>query len=634
MDALSVSYLTGEYMETLSTAQELAQVLRRVQSAKDFSNDWHKNIIRWRKLYNLKHYNEAPKPGSEPYVDPTHTNTVDLAVGILQSNEYRWRAKGFYPSSEEEAGSSLVEKTIAAVIDSNASRSQIDMKYEVDINFVRDGGACLYSEWNTDVHNSCYDEQEVLQEDGTPLNSRVYYEMPLRVEVIDPLSVRLLPGGSRRWIGIGRVENASVFDVEQAYDVKLKDFAHMTPEAKIETKNELVNWWEYAYELEPDEKFDTDMPDVDLLKHLKRKPVVRNSVIYAGKFIREPKIMDGYRSLPFRVGFFNPTSMDDSSMWHNILSAQEHSVKELEDSINMRKRLLAMYSNLPLMFVSPHGRSIQLDPGIGKVITLAEGEDAGFPKWEGTPPDFDKHIDLLRSRVQQSGFSDVMFGQGPSGISGYALTQLGDQNRIRLVPAIAHLENLWTWAARDWLDLIKEFAPEYYFEIYGQIRNADFAERMFGGDVDGYKVRCIIKPEFPNEKVRDHALASQVRGIVSEHTIMEEYLNIQQPDEERIRKLQEEAEQMPMAKQFALMSILQQKAAMGDQAAQMAVQAMMQTMMGQGGRPEEPPNPEQPLGLQSSTGEAQPQQYQGQADVQAMERQQNAAPQMVEGGVL
>ena len=618
----------------VSSQEELNNVLIKVQRAKDFCAPWHTNIRRWRRRYNFDHYDKKAKSGENRFIDPTHTNTVDLAVGILQSNEMIWRATGWKPSAEEESGGSIVEKTVAAIIDLNSARKQIDMKYEVNTNFVRDGGACLYSYWDKDVHSECFDEQVFPQEDGSEVESRVYYELPLRVEIIDPLNIHLLPGGARRWLAVAHIENVSVYDIEQLYDMSLPEYKHLTQTEKIEQKNELIDYWEYAYEIEPDDEYTEEMSDDEKIVHIKRKPVVRNAVIYGQRFIKNPKVMPGYKSLPYRVNFYNPTSMTDSSMWHGILSPQEQSVKELEESINMRKRLLALYSNMPLVAVTRDGRPIQIDPALGTAISLQEGEDMGFPKWEGTPPDFDKQIDLLRSRIQQSGFSDVMYGQGPSGVSGYALSQMGDQNRIRLMPAITHLENLWTWAARDWLDLIKEYAPEYYFEIYGHIRGADFAEMVLGSDLGGYQVRCIIKPEFPNEKVRAHAMATQASQFLSFRRIAEEYLGVQQPDLEREQKLQELAEEMPLAKQYALMAKLEEKAMAGDEIAMQVLQMMQQEMMGaQQGRPEEPRNPEQPMGLQSASGEAQPQQFQGQEDVRAIQQMATAAPQMVSGGV-
>ena len=194
---------------------ELSVITQRVSEAEDFVKAWHDNIKKWRKLYNLDHYKHEDDPNGKAYVDPTHTNTVDLAVGILQSNAFTWNARGLQPSSAEEEGSSIVEKAINGIIDSNAAREQIDPMYEVNLNFVRDGGACIYSYWDKDVHDTCYEPIMIPSIEGemeVEVESREYYELPLRTEVVDPLQVILLPGGTKRWLGVGRRYNGGGLD--------------------------------------------------------------------------------------------------------------------------------------------------------------------------------------------------------------------------------------------------------------------------------------------------------------------------------------------------------------------------------------------------------------------------------------
>jgi len=152
-------------------------------------------------------------------------------------------------------------------------------------------------------------------------------------------------------------------------------------------------------------------------------------------------------------------------------------------------------------------------------------------------------------------------------------------------------------------------------------------------------VRCIIKPEFPNERVRNHALASQASNNLSKRRLMEDYYNVQQPDLERQQMLQEAAETHPLVQQYAMIQKFQEMADQGDEAAAMALQAMQQSMnqaaQNQGGRPNEPPNPSQPLGVQSPTGSPLPssQVPGGQEAMNEVSNMANAAPQMTTGEV-
>ena len=377
-----------------------------------------------------------------------------------------------------------------------------------------------------------------------------------------------------------------------------------------------------------------DNPEEDADKYQMRKHlVVRNAIMFGGEFIRPLRIMDGYDDLPYTISFYNPASRTDSSQWHGIMSPLENPVQELEDTTNMRKRLMLMYSGLPLVARSAAGKTITIDKSIGRVINLRAGEDLGFPEWRGTPPDMDKHLDFARSRIQQSGFSDVMYGEGTGQSSGYGLSLMTDQNRIRLEPAIAHLEKMWTWAARKWVKLASNFIPNDFMELHGHIRGVDFADIIRGGDLDKYTVRCEIKPEFPNEKVRNHAMATQVSGILPPQIIMEDYLGIQQPNDARKLKLQEMIENDPVVARYTIMQELEKRAQSGDKVAQQSLQMMMQQMNPQQAQPRPQPNPDQLLGTQGADGQPDELDFSGKRDLEEIQRAGNAAPSMLEGDV-
>ena len=65
---------------------EYDQVMQRIISAKNYADKWHKNIDKWRALYDMR---SVSGQISDEYRDPTHTNSVDLAVGIMLANKIR-----------------------------------------------------------------------------------------------------------------------------------------------------------------------------------------------------------------------------------------------------------------------------------------------------------------------------------------------------------------------------------------------------------------------------------------------------------------------------------------------------------------------------------------------------------------
>ena len=218
------------------------------------------------------------------------------------------------------------------------------------------------------------------------------------------------------------------------------------------------------------------------------------------------------------------------------------------------------------------------------------------------------------------------FGSGPNQIAGYALSQLGDQNRIRLEQPVKHIQLLLSQWAEFALKIAATFAPDAFIRVYGQMRGKDFNDQIFSPDLANYKVKASIKPEFPNDQQRNHAMATHVKGVPSERTILERYLDIDQPDDERQRRMREMAMNHPAMIQYGVMNTLMELAQGGDQAAAMALQMMVSqgSAANQGGRPPEPNAPEQLTGLASPTGQPPPQATGGEPPGQEAENAMNA----------
>jgi hypothetical protein len=227
-----------------------------------------------------------------------------------------------------------------------------------------------------------------------------------------------------------------------------------------------------------------------------------------------------------------------------------------------------------------------------------------------------------------------MFGSGASQVAGYALSQLGDQNRIRMEQPITHLELLLTHWAKKSLALLSEFAQGAQICVYGQHKGKDYLEYVEVDDLDKYAVRAEIIPEYPNEETRKVAMATQAKGTLSDYTILERFFGIEQPDDEEDRKLIEAVSRHPVMTQYLIMKELTEQAENGDEAAAQTLQQMQAGMIpgAQPGRPKEASNPEQLTGLQSPTGQPTPQAL-GQSPARPeVEQMANASPNM-DGGI-
>jgi hypothetical protein len=119
---------------TEPTVRTLYEVSTYSALAEQHVREWHKNIIRWRGWYDFNHYKKKPLPYEERYPDPTPTNVVDLAVGIMQANGIEWEAKGWSPTIQEQKDSSTIEKFLSGLIYVNNEREQYLIPYEVLFN--------------------------------------------------------------------------------------------------------------------------------------------------------------------------------------------------------------------------------------------------------------------------------------------------------------------------------------------------------------------------------------------------------------------------------------------------------------------------------------------------------------------
>jgi hypothetical protein len=616
------------------TNDEVKDVIQRINRAKRHVDGWKENIKRWRRLYDMNHYTTKPKAGEIQYSDPTYTNTVDLAVGIMLANRLRWHAFGFTPSKEEQLETSQIEKLLDGTLMVNNEREEANQLYQLYLHFTRDGGAAIYSVFDPDIA----DEGHFLREKPDPEVGakpvHAFKEIPLRVQVIDPEAIFALPGGPKRWLMIGRSEQRSVLDIETIYGVRIEKFGYMSDEQKSSTFGEFIDAWDFVTKEKPIKNKEGQEVYNDVLGKIETAPklCVRNTVLFEGQALFGPREMEGYKDLPYTIQFFKPTSKEPGD-WHSILSPLESSVALLERTFNRRAHQIDVFTGLPIVSKTQPGRAVKIDPGLYNHVQITPDESIEFPAWQGNPPDINFHIEFLRSRIQQSGFSDVMFGAGASQVAGYALSQLGDQNRIRMEQPITHLELLLTHWAKKSLNLLSEFAQGAQICVYGQHRGKDYLEYVEVDDLNKYAVRAEIIPEYPNEETRKTAMATQVKGTLSDYTIMERYLGIEQPDDEQERIIIETVARHPVTVQYSIMKELKEQADAGDEIAAMTLQQMQAGMIpgAQPGRPKEARNMEQLTGTQSPTGQPVPQalgEQPGASEADQLENQANAAPGM------
>lgn len=595
--------------------QAPAYLRDRIKRAKKAAETWHANIENYRNLYDFQHYDNPAKSGERRINLPDYTNTVDLAVSILNNKEPKFIVVGPEPSYLEETESSDIEKFLAACVHANALRGEEDINGMLLLNFTRDGCGVLRSVWDAELDEMYYRERQKLDPDSQQPTDEIegyFSDLPIRTTVLDAKDMYVILGGRRRWLAVFHEEMRSVSDMEAEYPNVDFSWAQSGSRAsKDETKRPFRDYWEYVtgteYAPEEMDEFGNPLPGAE------GKPVLltRNSVMYDDRTVIPLRIMDGYEDIPYTFFWYKPVGQKKPEQWgESLLHVLKEVIPHLETRYNRQTRLVDLYHDLPLTTRTAAGRPVKLDPGIGKVAQLSIEEDIGFPTWQGTPPDVEFQINFLQAKGQESSFPSTLYGMGGgANMAGYAISQLVDSGQARLTTPVRQLEIAWSVWAHKQMNLLKNFAPNMKVHVSGVHKEDVFNKTIVGADMSGYRVYTKIDPKFPGQDARAVALGTQTRGDLSDYTRFERYFGIQQPDEEIQRRRIEEARSRPEFQQLAFMYFLKRMAESGkDDVAEEVYAALLQNLQangipGQPGRPSSGPNPEQFSGLPSPTGE-------------------------------
>jgi hypothetical protein len=213
----------------------------------------------------------------------------------------------------------------------------------------------------------------------------------------------------------------------------------------------------------------------------------------------------------------------------------------------------------------------------GKSVTLFPGEDITFLVWNGTGPDIDKMTQFIYSMTERAGISDVLYGQGGSGDSGYLISQLLSAARMKFRPIVRHTERAMTQVIQLMWDLIENVVGQNVYV------HADGEWLGLGpDDLNGYRqVHFTLNPLLPtDEYARSSMTINEVKaGLRSERSGREE-IGIAQPDEEERQILIEGWKKRPEVQNWLTQQALK-RANMLLMEQQMMTQQAMQAAMPQ-----------------------------------------------------
>jgi hypothetical protein len=233
------------------------------------------------------------------------------------------------------------------------------------------------------------------------------------------------------------------------------------------------------------------------------------------------------------------------------------------------------------------GLPIAIDKDAGGIVHLKEGQDVRVLEGPTISQDVYQMLNHVSGAVQRSGLPSISYGMGLSGLSGYAISLMGQGGQMKMVLPVANLETALSIVMDKTLDILRNFYEDKPINAYGQDRFGKmFSVKMTGDDLKGLRVDVKLKPRIPQDEVARANRARLLDGLVSRMYIKDNVLELQDPVGDNRRQLVEQFLQNPL-----IMSAEMARAAdaMGVDAGD--IQAFMQSMMPRqtAGPPQGPP---------------------------------------------
>jgi len=503
------------------------------------------------KLYYLQHYGKRSpgkikgKKGIEAQANDatTQVNLMRQLIGVKDLNINvlpRWISE-----QELEAGSE-VERWIWAVLEANNDRQEADVLDLVLFDAVRLGWGAVYSYWDQDVvkqSGMMASPQMMSQEMLTPEmmgmaqqygGIPVITECPIIINHVSPYCIYPESGGHQgRWRSFFVIEeDKNAMEVAQEWGKEPEALRKAKLGSRHTVTVEYAVYWGW--------------------ERIQDQWWVVNCVTADDEIIRQPTVMQGYDALPITLFFCHPTG--DSRWEYMSLSSLfpiHLDVKLLDHLMSRLHKQVDQFTNLPLAHRKPRsgqGTSLKMMQGIFNVVELESDEALEHLKWQGNPPDFHILLNLERQKIQEGAFSSLAMGETIP-VSGVAASRLWESNVVKLIePTKAYTRGL-----KSLLNKIKalavNFAGNIPISLITHYPQATGNVMLTGAQLEPYILSPDLEGELPMDQFRRLALGLQFAQLppqlrpFSLRTLMERFLDIDQPEEEYAKMLQDMARQ-------------------------------------------------------------------------------------------
>lgn len=319
--------------------------------------------------------------------------------------------------------------------------------------------------------------------------------------------------------------------------------------------------------------------DVEIINYWRkdikrRKPVISNAIYAAGKEVKPLTEEKRFKRIPIHVGAVgNPErgTTEWQRRWGEPIIASNRDMYAYTNAII---KLLATilsetaYPNIVTKTQSGDPSIKEEDlTGYGAIIPLRLNEQIELLKHAAAPAETADLLGMLIRQQQKGSIPDVVYGGINIELSGFAISQLMAAIKYKIGPYLNTMQYSISQIATNFLEQYRDGGfPKITLPTFNpksMKKGMFFAEEFSSKDVpDRTFVDVVIPVTTSLDRTQQILFARQAMEppqLLSRETLWDEFLDVQDSEQEYARILQDEMLEMPIVKQLGLIEQMRER---------------------------------------------------------------------------
>lgn len=496
-------------------SSEKARKLKGLWAARDSQMTQDRDILRFISRGKTKE-------GFEQVILNEGKVLYDTCVGLLSSNFPKIALPVHYNANEEEKRKmSKVERFLQGIT-RQLDRQHID---EGGGQWLRELAYWVISGWVT-------------------LFVYIDAEGNFRADFYDPITIY------PRWAKKGLVEVARIAQIPTSEAIALAKAWNLPLPTGIDKSSsdiELINYWE------------------------RKADGVYNTILFAGKAVK-PETLEDFEEIPIIIGLANGSpEKDDPSQYRqnlgqSVLASNRLMYKQLDRWVSMLMQIAADTAYPPIQTATASGEAIfgKDDLGSGVVIPTKIGEEIKPFQYAGAPIEVNTLLSIISGATQRGGLPHVIYGGLPFELSGFAISQLLAAVQYKVSPYMLTMQQILGKIFNVFIEEFRRKGKEVTLSVsdkHGQF----FVEEFAKAEIPKVQfIEVTIPQGTPQDKMQKILTARQALtppALLSKHSLWEDYLDVEDPQLEDERILQDQVNDLPAVKLLRVVDDLRKRAA-------------------------------------------------------------------------